>query len=277
MRGGLRDPVDTPAHESRYSALLDAGKPGSSAMCGSCHDVVLPNGLAIESTYAEWNASLFATSLSCSGCHMFSQGPRRHDHSFPGIDVAVTPWPGIAEQRQLIERDLRPALLSKLCVQPTGGGVEVAVTLDNAQVGHAFPSGTTHARRLSVELVAETAGVATPVPDPWVLRSRFFRDGEEVQFAWEATAIDSELLLPGSTLDPAAPGFYHARTRTFRLAGRPDNIRMSVHEQPIGLDLLEELVGSGDLDPAVIAASTTHALDSARREWRAADGFGCVP
>lgn len=273
MHGGLRDPEENPAHESRYSDLVDAGRPSSSRMCGACHDVVLPNGLAIESTFAEWNASVFATNLSCSGCHMFSSGPRRHDHSFPGIDVAASPWPGVAEQRALIARDLRPALLTKLCVQPTGGGVEVAVTLDNAQVGHAFPSGTTHARRLTVELSAD----GVPVPDPWTLRSKFRRGATEVQFAWEADAIDSELLMPSTSLDPSQPGYYHARTRTFRIAGRPEVIRLSLSVQPIGTDILEDLVASGDLDPAVIAASSTHALDSATREWHASQGFGCVP
>lgn len=292
MRGGLHAPLDTPAHDSRYSELIDAARPGSSRACGACHDVVLPNGLAIENTYAEWSASVFGQSLSCSGCHMFPQGPRRHDHSFPGIDVATSPWPGIAEQRQLIMRDLRPALITKLCVQPTGGGVEVAVTLDNAQVGHAFPSGTTHARRLWVELAAETSGVVTqsigtfernavvhaePGSGMWVLGSRFLRDGEEVQFAWEAGEIESELLLPAVTLDPNLPGYYHARTRTFHLLGRPDVVRLSLHEQPIGIDILNDLVASGDLDPAVIDAAATHTLDGAGREWHSSNGFGCVP
>lgn len=273
MRGGLRDPEATAAHDSSYSELVDGSKPSSSQMCGACHDVVLPNGLAIETTFAEWNASVFADNLSCSGCHMFTAGPRRHDHSFPGIDVATTPWPGIAEQRALIARDLRPAILTKLCVAPMGGGVEVSITLDNAQVGHAFPSGTTHARRVRVELEAD----GLVVGEPWILRSWFRRGTEEVQFAWDADAIDSELLMPSTSLDPAQPGYYHARTRTVRLTGRPAAIRLGVQIQPIGTDILEDLVKSGDLDPAVIAASATHTLDAAAREWRATDGFGCVP
>ncbi len=292
MRGALHAPIETPAHESRYSELLDADRPASSQVCGGCHDVVLPNGLAIENTYAEWSTSVFADTLSCAGCHMFPAGPRRHDHSFPGIDVATSPWPGVAEQRQLIARDLRPALVTKLCVQPTGGGVEVDITLDNSQVGHAFPSGTTHARRLWVELVAQTGGIVTQSigtfernavvhaaqsPDVWILGSRFLRGDEEVQFVWEADAIASELLLPTVTLDPAVPGYYHARTRSFRLLGRPEVIQMSLHEQPIGIDILQDLVATGDLDPRVIEAATTHTLDGAALEWRSASGFGCVP
>jgi hypothetical protein len=292
MRGALHAPVDNPAHESRYSELVDANRTESSSVCGGCHDVVTPGGLAIENTFAEWNASVFGQTLSCSGCHMFPTGPRRHDHSFPGIDIATSPWPGIPDQQRLVTRDLQASLITKLCVQPAGGGIEVAVTLDNAQVGHAFPSGTTHARRLWVELTAETGGVVTQSigkfdrnavvhaaqsPDVWILGSQFLRAGEEVQFAWQADAIESELLLPTTTLDPLAPGYYHSRTRSFVMYGQPDVVRLALHEQPIGIDILENLVASGDLDPAVIDASTTHTLEGAAREWHAADGYGCVP
>ena len=222
-------------------------------------------------------------------------GPTRalHDHSLPGIDVAVTDWPGRDSQLAGIQRDLLGALTTSVCVQPTGGGVEVSVTLDNAQAGHAFPSGTTHARRVWVELAAETGGVTTQTigrfepgevvhagddPDAWVLGSQF-RDarGGEVQFAWEAAAIDSELLAPSVTLDPAEPGYFHARTRSWPIVGHPDAIRVALRVQPIGLDILDDLIASGDLDPGVRDTMPTHALDGAARVWHASDGYGCVP
>lgn len=222
-------------------------------------------------------------------------GPERtlHDHSLPGIDVALTPWPGVADQRAQIERDLFGALGATLCVRPSGGGVEASVTIDNIQVGHAFPSGTTHARRLWVELVAETGGVVTQTigrfepgevvhdgddPDAWILGSEF-RDatGREVQFVWQAEAIDSELLTASVTLDPNEPGYFHARTRTWQLVGLPDSLRLSVHVQPIGLDILDHLIESGDLDPSVRDAMPTHTLAGAERVWLATGGYGCVP
>jgi len=305
MRGGLRDPVDTAAHGSKRDALVDSRELGSSQACGACHDVVLPNGVAVERTYAEWAESLFArpgSGVSCASCHMFQRrgpaalgGPERtlHDHSLPGIDVALTPWPGVADQRAQIERDLFGALGATLCVRPSGGGVEASVTIDNIQVGHAFPSGTTHARRLWVELVAETGGVVTQTigrfepgevvhdgddPDAWILGSEF-RDatGREVQFVWQAEAIDSELLTASVTLDPNEPGYFHARTRTWQLVGLPDSLRLSVHVQPIGLDILDHLIESGDLDPSVRDAMPTHTLAGAERVWLATGGYGCVP
>lgn len=305
MRGGLHAPVATAAHDSARSPLVDADSLESSSACGACHDVVLPSGLAIERTYAEWQGSLFAregTGVSCASCHMFRRtgpaalgGPDRalHDHSLPGIDVALADWPGRDAQLAGVQRDLLGALNTSICVEPTGGGVEVSVTLDNAQVGHAFPSGTTHARRLWVELAAETGGVTTQTigrfepgevvhagddPDAWVLGSQF-RDasGAEVQFAWQAAAIDSELLEPSTTLVPTEPGYYHARTRSWSIVGHPDAIHVSLHLQPIGLDILDDLIASGDLDPAIRDAMPVHDLDGAARTWHVSDGYGCVP
>lgn len=304
MRGALPSPEPTAAHDSEYSDLVDVRAVRSSDMCGACHDVVLPSGVGIEQTYAEWATTVFAKppiALSCGGCHMFTRtapaalgGPPRvvHDHSLPGIDIAVTPWPGVDEQRALVERDLRSPVSVKLCVEPTGGGVKATVTLDNVQVGHSFPSGVTHARRVWVELVAETAGAVTDSfgsfargdvihigddPEVWVLGSRFFdAANEEVQFAWEAERIESELLTPSITLDPTAPGYYHTRSRSWTVAGSPDRIRVAVHVQPIGLDIIDDLIASGDLDPAVRDAQPVHTL-GATATWHEADAYGCTP
>jgi hypothetical protein len=122
MRGGLEDPVDTPAHHSKYDPQMDSAAT-SSELCGSCHDIVVPESLngtrdvALERTFAEWKATFFATSedpslrVSCSSCHMVSSRlepiadapgvtPREHgfhDHMFAGIDVALTPFPQMEE------------------------------------------------------------------------------------------------------------------------------------------------------------------------------------
>jgi len=305
MLGGLADPRSTPAHTSASSPLLDASAVESSAACGACHDVVLPGGLAIERTYAEWSESLFARpeiGLSCAACHMMGSdgaaaigGPRRrlHDHAMAAVDVALVPWPGVEDQRRAIERDLKGALTAKLCVSPGAGGLEVEVVLDNTQAGHAFPSGTTHARRLWVELAADTDGVeswhvgryapgevvhAGDDPESWVLGSRFRgATGAEVQMPWQATAIDSDLLAPSVTIDPTDPRFYHAKSRSWQVPGTPTRLQLVVHLQPIGLDVLDALIASGDLAPEVRDAMPTFELADARVEWLAArDGFGCV-
>lgn len=307
MRGGIAGAVDTPAHLSRRTALLAGDRIESSDACGGCHDVVVGDA-AIEATYAEWHGSVFGPSgtlpVSCATCHMFGRDGqaaalpgmpvrRLHDHGFPGIDEALMAWPGRDAQAAGIARDLAPALSAKLCVAPAAGGAEAEVTLDNVQVGHAFPSGVTHSRRVWVEVVA-TAGTATLFasgrfrpgevvsaagdPSLWLMTSTFRgADGAPVDFPWQAAGIDSELLPPAVTTDPLDPRYYHARSRRYAIAGVPDEVTIRVHVEPIGLDQLDALIASGDLDPAVRAAMPRRTITSLDRTWRRADGFGCVP
>lgn len=295
MRGAFADPVETPAHRSAYSTLVDGDTLASSDTCGACHDVVAGD-LAVERTYAEWSESVFArpdVGVSCAGCHMpgrdapaaYGERVRRvHDHGFPGVDLALPPWPGIDVQRAGIVRDLAAVLSASLCPSPTGGGVRFDVTLDNVQGGHAFPSGVTHARRAWLELVAEEDGVVTTElgpddPDAWVLGSRFVgADGGEVLNVWDAVAIESELLPPAVTLDPTDPAYYHAVTRSFFVAGDPDAVRIIVRIQPIALDLIDALIAAGELDPAVRDAMPVFDLEGTAHEWRRdRDGWACAP
>src|SRR5512138_502594 len=59
MRGGAKNPVTSPAHFSKYDALMDSDI-NQSEMCCSCHDIVVPEainhvpgGVALERTFAE--------------------------------------------------------------------------------------------------------------------------------------------------------------------------------------------------------------------------------
>lgn len=306
--GGLAHAMDTPAHGSTRSRWLDGDAIESSDACGACHDVVTPGGVAVESTYAEWAGSVFgpggALPVSCITCHMMGRAgraadvpgapPRRvHDHGFPGVDEALTPWPGRAEQAAGIDRDLRAALSSRLCVIPGARGIGVDVTLDNLQVGHAFPSGVTHARRFWVEVRAEAAGAvllesgrfapgqpvsAATDPALWLFGSRFLDgDGAEVRYVWEAAALRSELLLPSVTIDPGDPRYYHARTRRWDVVGDVDRVELTVHLEAIGLDVLDDLIDAGELDPAVRAAMPRRTLPTLARTWTRDLGWGCVP
>lgn len=308
MRGGLADAVDTPAHASARSPLLAGDRVESSDACGACHDVQV-GAVAIEASYAEWASSIFgpggAVPVSCATCHMFGRtGPaaalagmpdrRLHDHGFPGIDQALVPWPGRAAQDVGIARDLASALSAKLCVVPGPGGAEVQVTLDNLQVGHAFPSGVTHARRVWVEVVATAddgavllasgrfapGEVVSPASDPrlWLMSSTLRgAGGEKVDHPWQAKAIEHQHLVPSVTADPQDPRFYHAQLRTYPVTGVPDRVTIAVHVESIGLEVIDLLVDSGDLDPAVRARVPRRDIPSLARTWQRASGFGCAP
>jgi len=307
LRGGLSEPVDNGQHAAAYSALHDRDARESSDLCGSCHDIVTPAGVHLERTFAEYKETIFGQDvpgqLSCSGCHMtgrdgvaadFDGVPLRrvHEHTFAGIDVALTPWPETEAQLSAIARDLQPAILPGLCVAPDAGGVEIEASLDNVLVGHMWPSGAAQDRRAWVELVAYSgpdvvyqSGVVpegesvTELADPdlWLLRDRVFDEGgDEAHMFWEVADVESDLLPPAVTNDPDDPRFYHAVTHIYRLPVTPDRITMQLHIQPVGLDVIDNLIASGDLEAGIRDQMPVFSLDGAAVEWTEADGFVCV-
>ena len=181
----MRGPIPNPArnggvHVSAYSSLLDGRRSESSSMCGACHDIVTLQEAHIERTFLEWRNSVFAketdvqnptgpTGNTCNQCHMTSRGPGpvaidgpsregfRRNHMFAGIDVALTPWPQMEEQKNAIQDMLDFASLqSVLCVADLAGGFQINVIL-HALTGHSFPSGAS-ADGASAEVIAYRDG-----------------------------------------------------------------------------------------------------------------------
>jgi len=312
LRGSIADTVNA-GHPTRYSELLDSNRFESSDLCGACHDIVTPAGVHLERTYAEYLDSVFSKPIgpiqtSCATCHMFSEtgriaevegtpGRRRHAHSFPGVDIALTEWPGIDEQRQEIQRDLDAVLRARLCVNPAAGGVAVDVVLDNVNAGHSWPSGAGSDRRAWVRLEAfegasqvfasgvigadeSVAAAAETDANLWQIRDFAYKEGgsEEAHMFWDVRTVDSQLLPYGTTNDPTDPAFVHSVTRTFTLLGQsPDRVSMQVYVRPVGFDVLGDLVASGHLDASVQSQIPTYELASTKLEWTSARGFGCVP
>ena len=303
MRAGVQNPTPTTAHASAYSGLFDRKDLRSSALCGSCHDVVLPNGFHLERTYAEWESTVFNSDdplqrNTCNDCHMpgrpaaianTPEAPirRHHDHSMPGIDIALTPFFDVEAQRQQVLRELSTLLIAELCVIPRAGGAEIEVYLENIAAGHLAPSGAAHDRRMWVELIAYagdevvyTSGVVsdeTPLStleeeDLWRLGDRSFdADGRETHLFWEIERVESSALPASTPVLPGSPGFVnpHVGRRYVVVGDTPDRITMRVRVRPIGLDILEDLVASGDLAPSFIAAMPTFDLAATALTWTA--------
>lgn len=222
MRGGAKDPVGTPAHHSKYDPLMDSAR-NQSEICGSCHDIVVPasiNGsrdVALERTYAEWQATLFASPedpllhLSCGGCHMESArlepiadapgvAPRAfgfHDHKMAGIDLALTPFPQMEAQRAAVQDILDPSIRiigpapliptasqpGGICLTPMG---TITVRVDSIGTGHSWPSGSAQDRRAWLELIAYDANGGV------VFQSGVVPDGVDPEVADPALlALDS--------------------------------------------------------------------------------------
>jgi hypothetical protein len=306
MLGALENPVETKAHKTGYSALLDRKRIISGHVCGSCHDIVNDHGVHLERTFDEWKKTDFAdplapeeNQLSCSKCHMResdglaaeSDGValrKVHDHSMPGVDVALTPWPEKDAQIKAIERDLATVLLSQLCVElDENAEPRALVVLENVGAGHSFPSGAGQDRRAWVELVAyagdevihqsgvlekDEAVADSEDPDLWVMRDFIFNEEyEPVHMFWEAYWVLDDLL-KGSA-DHHQPGdtdYVETReAQTYVLPQVPDRVTLRVFIRPMGMEVLWELVGSGDLDPKYVAEIPTFELKSAALEWTA--------
>jgi hypothetical protein len=309
LRASIQDPTPNPAHAMAYEGLLDRNDPSSASLCGSCHDIVNTLGTPLERTYEEWQGTLFSHApleLTCGQCHMdSSQGqaasypgapPRKvHSHQFPGVDVALTTFPQADVQQAAVQSFLDTTLQAALCVKGVAGQVTLQVVLDNVGAGHEWPSGATQDRRAWVELqafqgstsfyqsgvVADGQSVLSLAdPDLWLIRDCIFDgQGKEVNMFWQAANHDSNQL-PGPTTNVQTDPAYYL-THVFRnypaatstptvLALMPDRVTMRVRLVPVGLDVLDDLVQSGDLDAGVKAAMPTFSLAGTTLEWTAA-------
>ncbi len=283
MLGSLRDAMPSVVHDSAYSPLHDRDQSKSASLCGSCHDVVTPHGAAIERTFIEWKDSVFSRpgGATCGQCHMaqstelrpiarISGAPLRryHDHSFVGLDIAITPdFPGIAAQQTKVQALLNTTLQSALCVTESHA---IRVALDNVAAGHNWPSGASQDRRAWAEVIAYKAGAviyqsgafgdreaidSARDADLWLLRDCMFdTKSKPTAMFWEAASYSAGTLPAPLTINPSDPQFYrtHVEQRYPRAQGAlletmPDRVTLRMRVQPIGLDVIDDLIASGDL------------------------------
>jgi hypothetical protein len=306
LRGGIEDPVRNSFHESAYSPLMDRNDGASAAVCGSCHDVVTPTGVHTDRTFLEWRETLYGNpeqgtqNLTCGQCHMNGvDAPvaeieggqsfperRRHAHTWPGVDVALTPFPNRDVQRQLVADELASVINPNLCVfvDPVDGDASITVDLEQLSAGHSFPSGAAADRRVWVELVAyeneqivfETGRIdeGTPVrsvvdPDRWEFGDFSFDEaGEDESLAWKVAGYDSNLLLGPTTRSEADPDYRdpHELRSWFVEGFQIDRVELRMWMRPIGLEVIDSLIPHG-LDPAVRDEVPTFELESAALTW----------
>lgn len=306
MRASLDSPATSTAHAVGYSPLLDGNRRESATLCGSCHDVVTPAGVHLERTFEEYKGSLFARQEagfeSCAGCHMPGRSGRAaevafapvrtvHEHLWPGVDIALSPFADRARQQRAVECEL--AFNTRIrSIEYDGLGTFTIYS--ETQAGHRQPSGAAQDRRMWLEVVAYDAR------DNVVFESGRFGDGESVDIApfdprydpqlalyrdwfydaegnathdfWKAAPSSAhpdgyEALTLPFTINPSVPHTLGAR---YTIARHKEIARMTVRlrMQPIGRDVLIDLVRSGELDPSVVDSMPTFTLHGASVEWR---------
>jgi nitrate/TMAO reductase-like tetraheme cytochrome c subunit len=307
MRAALDEPIRSPAHAVGYSSLHDSNRRESSTLCGSCHDVVAPSGVQLERTFSEYSDSLFGRLNqgfeTCAGCHMPGRKGRRaaelpdapqrivHEHLWPAVDVALTAFPDAALQRQAVECELA---LNTRIRQVEHDGFGTFTVQSETSAGHNQPSGAAQDRRLWLELVAYDAdeqvifesgriadteleqkapGDAGYDPQLTLYRDWTYRaDGEPTHNFWEVAPSAAHpkgyeaLSLPYAT-DPNIP---HTLSSQYVIARHREIARMTIRlrMRPIGMDVLQDLVDSGDLDATLLARVPTFTLHGAAVEWR---------
>jgi hypothetical protein len=190
----------------------------TSAICGSCHNVSHPgNGLPLEATYSEWQASPQAKAgIQCQDCHMSAApgqigpsmgwaaggGPRRlvYQMNFMGSQVELGN-PALARAMLQSAAELK---LETPGIMEGAKTTSATVTIKNVGAGHNLPTGLTEIREmwLQVDFVAADGKVTELGKHVFgtVLKDAAGKYPAEM---WAATGIQSDDRIPpmGSTTD----------------------------------------------------------------------------
>jgi hypothetical protein len=147
----------------------------------------------------------------------------------------------------------------------------VRVIVDNVGAGHFWPSGASQDRRAWAEVIATKGGQTiyqsgvvpdgtavtsiTNDPDLWLMRDCIYdASAKPVDMFWQAASYDGNALPAPVTFDMTQMAFYKThivqsfpRPLGSALPQMPDQVTLRMRLQPIGLDVLQDLVKSGDL------------------------------
>lgn len=224
-----------------------------------------------------------------------------HEHLWPGIDVPLTDFPHRDALRGAVENcQLRLGGVSYFTLEVTPPDL-FSFQIETL-AGHNEPSGAAQDRRMWLEFLAydksgrlldrvssghiadeevEEKPEDDPKHDPHLLalRDRIYgADGKPVHMFWEAAKSMTHPDGYESSVIPAAATSYidgtHSVLKQFRASGPdglPARVTARLRMRPIGLDVLQDLVDSGDLDPAIVAAMPTFTF-GAEIEWTPKDG-----
>jgi hypothetical protein len=232
--------------------------------------------------------------------------PKRvlHEHLWPGIDVALTEFPNKAAMRSAIEEcQLGLASVAFFTLEVIPPNIFTFRLETNA--GHNQPSGAAQDRRMWLEvaafdandqpIAASSSGLIGsqeieewPPGDPrhdarlWMFRDHIFdAQGEPTHMFWDAApSARHPLGYESNTLavrkDSLGQGT-HFVEKSFELSGAagttlPARVTARLRIRPIGMDILHDLVRSGDLDAAIVQEVPTFTF-RAELVWRLADGF----
>jgi hypothetical protein len=225
-----------------------------------------------------------------------------HEHLWPGVDLPLTNFPNSAAMRSAVEDCQLGKSVPFFTLEVTAPDVFTFQIETGA--GHNQPSGAAQDRRMWLEFLAydesgalleqvssgniadgqlEEVPEGDPAHDPHLLmfRDRIYNaQGKPVHMFWEAEKSKAHPDGYESQVLPVATTTYvagkNAVVKQYRARGPngelPARVTARLRMRPIGIDVLQDLVKSGDLDPAVIAKMPTLTF-GAQIEWTRADGL----
>jgi hypothetical protein len=250
---------------------------------GAAQDVPLEQTFAEwkGSVFADESNNPKKVVLNCassSGCHMAREKDvpianpplphptmptrvARHLHDFPAIDTAlIADFPEKDDQLAKIKKLLSEEFRIQICADPPGGTTNaVEVTVENLSAGHNFPSGASQDRRVWAELHAYKKGkeltssgvvpdgvAATSVDGTWLFYDQAFKaDGKTAaHMFWDVASLNSLTIPVSIVTDPST----NVRVRVFRGAIAPDRITVTLWLEPMGVEVIDDMIESGFLE-----------------------------
>jgi hypothetical protein len=243
---------------------------------------------------------------SCQSCHMpgtegvaaEGAGTREvHEHLWPAVDVPLTDFPNRDALRAAVEECELRTVVDYTAVSPGSGLGEYRVDIETG-AGHNFPSGSAHDRRVWFEVTAhdeagnviyENGNIADDAPEVqpegrpggdaklkplWTFHDKVQgADGGVAHMFWDvAKTSDFPDGYFSSSMPPASqtamgPGL-HTVTMNYLLPVLvPKQVDMRLRVRPIGRDVLQDLIDSGDLDASILDEMPTFTAYSARLDW----------
>jgi hypothetical protein len=271
-------------YKSGLFSMSAAGQPSDSPALESCPSCHMPTRSELAAVYPPGGSERIV-----------------HEHLWPGIDVPLSDFPNRGALRSAIEDcQLGVASIGYFTLEVTPPNLFTFSIETNA--GHNQPSGSAQDRRMWLEFLAydgngalldqgssgniadgelEEKSPGDPKRDPnlFMLRDRIYDDqGQPVHMFWQAATSSAHPSGYESTVLPVRTSMLDIGTHSVQKqysasgpGGLPARISARLRMRPIGMDVLDDLVASGDLDPAVAAQVPTYTF-GAQLEWTPADG-----
>jgi hypothetical protein len=228
-----------------------------------------------------------------------------HEHMWAAVDVALSDFPDRDAQRRAVECNLS-AGTETVGLTPGWKRPDQFHVVFETNAGHRQPSGAAQDRRMWFEfdaydsddkLLDQSSGVIAdgeledkPVNDR---QFRLFRDrtfdaaGQPAHMFWDAAlspqfpnGYQEPLTTLPTSLTTNPQDHYVEANYTVPLPGhgpgQTARVRGRLRMRPIGVDVLQDLVDSGDLDPDIIQQLPTFTLAGTDVLWKVEDGYGVV-